>query len=169
MKAGEQVMKRPAHKILIAFLTFATGVTLCLNWTTPTPTLAYCDLAKNAEKYHGREVRVRVFVTGGGAAPRLYTHHTECASSEVVMDGAAASKPEAVELRRRLSAPVAGGKFRQAEVVLNGRFCEDSSPGIRGWAGPRFKISDARIEQVISVSEQRRPMTAEEAWPEADR
>ena len=164
-------MKRVAHKILLVLLTFAVGVTLTLNWTTPVPTLAYCELAKNAEKYHGREVRVRAFVTGGGEALRLSTHHPECAPSKVLdsvveMNRAATLKPEFVELRRRLSAPAPEDMFWKAEVVLSGRFHDESGPA-HGWLGLRFRISDARIEQVISVSEQRRLMTEEEAWLEA--
>ena len=168
-------MSRAAHKILTASLTFAVGVTLCLSWTTPVPTLAYCELAKNAEKYHGREVRVRAFVKGSREMPSLYwTHHPECApfkslDAKVEMDRAAALKPEVVELWQKLSAPVAEDSFRRGEVVLGGRFYDDAGPGLGGWAGARFRIADARIEQIISVSEQRRPMTEEEMWLGADR
>lgn len=155
---SENGLKSHLRKFLIAGLTFVVGVSLSSNWVGPGRVLPYCELAKNADGYHGRTVRVRAHVSG--EAPTIYTiFHSECdpveaLASRVEVAHAEVSSPEIRELWERLSGSRGDGAVRKAEVVLSGRFDGQFSNGC--W-GPKFKISEAKIERVISVSETRLP------------
>ena len=157
-------MKRVAHKILIALVTFAVGVSLSLNWVPQPKTLGYCELVQNAEKHRGREVRVRARLSGDGAHSGYVIYQLECdpieaLASWVTLDEAQTARPEAIELRQKMFAPKLEDTRRQVEVVLRGRFGSEFGTGC--W-GPKFTISEAAIEQVLSVSEERLPPPSDE-------
>ena len=161
---SEEGVKRVAHKILTALVTFAVGVSLSLNWTLPLRSLAYCELARNAERYHGREVRVRARLLGtetpnGYVIFQLECDDVEALASWVEIAEARVSEPATVELREKMFAPKSEDTHREVEAVLTGRFDGEFSTGC--W-GPKFKISEAAIEQVLSVSEKPIPRTDDE-------
>lgn len=159
-------MKRHLRKFLIAGLTFVIGVSLSLNWVSPGRVLPYCELAQNAQRYHGSTVRVRAHVSG--ESPTIYTiYQSECdpveaLASVVEVAHAAGSDADSQELWERLSAPQDEGTMRKAEVVLSGRFDSQFSTGC--W-GPKFRLSDVEIERVISISETPLPLSDPDEVP----
>ena len=149
-------MRRITHRILIAALTFMTGVGGVMLWSPPPP-FSLCDLSRDitihegkvVRVYEGRIVRVRgelslsawgdVHLLGSGERVPG-SGERECGESAFVIFR---EEPKLIEEIRELNATwMYRGGSAKADVVLSGRFESPQS----SCPNDSFIISDAVLE-----------------------
>lgn len=144
-----QAFKR-ATIFAVALSTFAAGSSATLWWQR-TKTLPYCEVARNAESYHGKVITVRAKVIFGSDG--LYVFEdcdpVSALASLVNLEG----DSQRLATRSYVEEVLVDGNpapIQQAEAIISGRFDGEFS---RGCWGPAFQIAATKIELVSAVTE----------------
>jgi len=143
-------VKRITWGLSVALLILVVGLSSTLLWKG-TSTLPYCEVARNAELYHGQVITVRARVIFGSEGMYVFEECDPVAAlaSGVEFDGVMHSQTTGTFVEEVL---VDGNRnpTQQAEAIIAGRFNGEFS---RGCWGPAFKIAATKIELVSPVTE----------------
>lgn len=159
-------MTRLLRKLGVAIATFTLG---CLVYFLSAPgrtpllndfvSLAYCDVARNAERYHDRNLLIKAQIIFDESGVYVYEgcDPTEALAASVVLAGNhAVIGPEYVD-----KLPVSGRRtqLKAAEALIEGHFDAEASTGC--WA-PKFRIDAKKIELISPVTDYSPPAVEEE-------
>jgi|GEM_PF-2739957 len=150
----------------IAVATFALG---CLVYFLSAPErapllddfvpFAYCEVARNAEQYHNRDliVRARIIFDESGVYVYEDCHPTEALAASVVL--AENHPPIGPEYVEKLLVEGQQTQLKTAEAIIEGRFDALASTGC--WA-PKFRIDAKKIKLISPVTDYSPPVVADE-------
>jgi hypothetical protein len=152
-------MKRWLQRFGIAIATFTVGCLVyflpgsvqMLYWKT-FGALPYCEVARNAEQYHDRDLFIKARVIFDGTHVYVYEDcdPTEALAASVVLAGNNdLAGPEYVE-KLLVSGQQTG--LKTAEALIEGRFDAKASTGC--WI-PQFRIDAEKIELISPVTDYR--------------
>ncbi len=146
-------MKRLAL-IVVVIPAFAAGVILNGVWQRLT-TLPYCEIARNAERYHGETIRARATLIFGSDGMYVIEDcdPVSALASLVEFDGSNASR-----LRRNyvdeVLVPGHEARINKVDAIITGRFDAQFSPGC--WV-PAFRIVATEIQFRSRLTEYKPP------------
>jgi hypothetical protein len=159
-------MKRWLLRFGVAIATFTLG---CLVYFLSGPVqivywkifgaLPYCDVARNAEQYHDRDlvIKARLIFDGSGIYVYEDCDPTEALAASVVLAG---NHPligrEYVE---KLLVSGEQTQLKTAEAIIEGRFDGEATTGC--WA-PKFRIDAKKIELISPVTDYSPPVIEDE-------
>lgn len=159
-------MKRLLQRFGITMATFTLG---CLVYSLSRPVqllywktfgaLTYCDVARNAEQYHDRDlvIKARLIFYGSGIYVYEDCDPTEALEARVVLAG---NHPLiGREYVDKLLVSGEDTQFKTAEAIIEGRFDGEASPGC--WA-PKFRIDARKIELISAVTDYSPPFVEDE-------
>jgi hypothetical protein len=151
-------MRRLSLRVAVGLIAFAIGLGVFAVWRSR-KTLAYCEVARNAEKYHNKTVRVKATIIFGSGGMYIFEDcdPVEALASLVEMDQAdyCDTRSYVEELLVRTENP----SLKKVEAVVEGRFDAEFSKGC--W-GPKFHIAACRVELLTPVSDYHPPQVGEE-------
>ncbi len=141
-------MRRIILSFAVALCAFAAGLTSTKIWQSYS-TLPYCEVARNAEHYHGKIIRVRATLNFG--ADGLYVYE-DCDPVSALASAVQLQDPKDVQNSIYVEVLLSGNKdkIKKAEAIILGHFDGEFSIGC--W-GPAFRIAASKIELVSPVSD----------------
>jgi hypothetical protein len=140
-------------------MSFVLGALASSVWNAHRP-VSLCDIDANPGRYAGKIVRLRVIVsndiatTGVLAGSRYISACSLCAATGDWPAAALDLDPQQVGLLSETKLDVLGkmtGKSHLTEAIIVGRF--EPPDRMRHCFGPKYNISNARIERVIANHE----------------
>lgn len=123
------------------------------------PPLPYCEVARNADRYHNKNIRVRARIIFGSNGVYLFEHcdPVEALASSVVLGEDA--KTDGIDYVQNLLVTDDKSHLRTGEALIEGHFNGKATTGC--WA-PKFSINAKRIELLSEITEYKPPHSATE-------
>jgi hypothetical protein len=151
-------MARLSFILILALLALAVGFVV-LSLSRSPQTVAYCEVARNGERFHNEIVRVRARLIFDSRAAYIYEDcdPVEALASLVEMDDASGSDSSGYV--EQLLVQASESSLKQVDVVIEGRFNAEFSTGC--WR-PKYHIAAQNVEQLSSVSDYTPPQFGEE-------
>jgi len=146
-------MKHMVFRLAVALLAFTISVTTLVP-LGPSRTLPYCEMARNAEQYHGRIIRVRATLIFGSDGVYVYEDcdPVSALASLVEFEGSTGDNPTARNYVEEVLVSGEKDGIKKVDAVVTGLFDGEFS---RGCWGPQFHISATNIELMSPVSDYR--------------
>lgn len=138
------IVRSQRFRLVVGFATFLVGVAVNSTWRAPR-TVSICELDANHERYEGKPVRLRALLTNDH---RMITAFSVC-SGNLPAAGLDLDLRDEIKLpMNELENGMSYGKLYLTEAILTGDLDPDYG-GTHCW-GPKYHISRARIERVVS-------------------
>ena len=151
-------MKRLSLRLAAALIAFAIGLAAFAVWRSPR-TVAYCEVARNAEKHHNQIVRVKATIIFGSGGMYIFEDcdPVEALASLVEMDRADYSDTRGYV--QELLLGTKDSSLKKVEAVIEGRFNAEFSTGC--W-GPKYHIAASKVELLTPISHYTPPQIGED-------
>jgi hypothetical protein len=147
-------MKRLALIVVVVIPAFASGVVFKGGWQRFT-TLPYCEVARNAQHFHGKMIRAKSTLIFGSDGMYVFEDcdPVSALASLVEFEGARTSRITRSYTEEVLVSD-SQDKIQKVDAVITGRFDAEFSRSC--WA-PAFRIAATEIEFVSPVTEFKPP------------
>jgi len=144
-------------KVAAIVIAFVLGLAGSFIWQNP-PTLPYCEVARNGERYHNKIIRVKATLFLGSDSFYIYEDcdPVEALASLVHVSGA--NEIDIAGEANQLLVP-AQGSLKKADAIIEGRFNAKFSLGCYG---PKYRIAASKVELLAPVSDATPPLFNEE-------
>lgn len=139
---------------LIVIISFAA----CGQWRD-SRTLPYCEVARNAERYHHSNIRVEATLFLGSNLVFIYEDCDpgEALASRVEISGSSVIDTEGEA--NQLLVPAQHSTLRKANAIVEGWFDAEFSTGC--W-GPKYRIVATRVSLLTPVADATPPLLSED-------
>ena len=151
-------MRKLSFTLTVALIALVLGFFVFAVTRTP-QTMAYCHVARNAEEYHNKIIRVRVTLLMSSDATYIYEDcdPVEALASLVEIDSSSDSDTRGYV--EQLLVQRDSSSLKKADAVIEGRFDAEFS---RGCWGPKFHIAANKVELLTPLSDYVPPQVDEE-------
>jgi hypothetical protein len=151
-------MRRLSLRLAVAFIAFAIGLGAFAVSRSP-QTVAYCEVARNGEKYHNKIIRVRATIIFGSGGMYIFEDcdPVEALASVVEMDRAGYRNTRGYV--EELLVWTDDSSLKKVEAVIEGRFNAEFSTGC--W-GPKYHITASKVELLTPISDYTPPQVGNE-------
>jgi hypothetical protein len=149
-------MRKLSFILILALLALVLGVFAFVLSRSRQP-VAYCEVARNAERYHNKIIRVRATLIFSSEAMYIYEDcdPVEALASSVEFDGSDSDTRGYVE---QLLVQPSDSSLKKVDAIIEGRFDGKFSMGC--W-GPKYHIALSKVELLTAVSDYVPPQTGE--------
>jgi hypothetical protein len=142
-------MRRVILSVAAVVIGFVVGVGASRLWWS-SQTLPYCEVARNAEWYHNRMVRVKARLIFGSGGMYVFEecNPVEALASKVELKGASGTGG-----RGYVDEVLVSGEkpqVKKVDAIIEGRFNAKFSKGC--W-GPKYHIAATKIELMSAVTD----------------
>ena len=144
-------MKCIIFRLSVALLTFTIGVATIMIWRSAW-TLPYCEVARHAEQFHGKVVRVKATLIFGSDGMYIYEDcdPVSALAAFVELDGLNKDDHQTWNYVEEVLVSGEKDQVRKVDAIITGRFDGKYSTGC--W-GPQFHITATGIELTSPVSD----------------
>lgn len=145
-------------KRLIKLAAMVIPLVLGLAWSflrqSPT-TLPYCEVARNAERYHNQLIRVKATLFLGSDSAFIYEDCDPVEALASLVDVSSAIDLDPDSAANQLLVPAQHSlSLQKVDAIVEGRFNAEFS---RGCYGPKYRIVASKVELLTPVSEATSP------------
>jgi hypothetical protein len=149
-------MRKLSFTLTVALLALVLGM-FAFVLSRSRQTVAYCEVARNAERYHNKTIRVRATLILSSDAIYIYEDcdPVEALASLVEFDGSESDTRGFVE---QLLVQRSDSSLKKVDAIIEGRFDGEYSLGC--W-GPKYHIALSKVELLTAVSDYVPPQSGE--------
>ena len=144
-------------KLAAIVIVFVLGLAGSFLRQRPTM-LPYCEVARNGEQYHNKNVRVRATLFLGSDSAFIYEDCDPGEALASLVDVSGANEIDTDGEANQLLVP-AQDSLKKVDAIVEGRFNAEFS---RGCYGPKFHILASKVELLSPVSDATSPWFNEE-------
>ena len=146
-------MKRLALIVAVVIPVFAAGVVFKGMWQR-FATLPYCEVARNAQHFHGKTIRTKATLIFGSDGMYVFEDCDPVSALASLVEFEGARSRITRTYTEEVLVSDSPDQIQKVDAVITGRFAAEFSPGC--WA-PAFRIAATEIEFVSPVTEFKPP------------